>query len=156
MASAQVTLRLQGSMASAVAHGHLGRLRQEMVERGNRVRNAAVRLAPRDTGALAGSITMEVVSGPEGPVVRVGSNLPYARFVHDGTGIYGPRGVPIRPVRARMLAWPVVNNRYRQTGGSRRYKGGRTQRYAFAKQVRGVPPRPFLRDALKAAGVVIR
>jgi len=92
---------------------------------------------------------MQTVDGL--PAAVIGTNLEYGLFVHEGTGIYGPRRAPIRPKRARWLRWPVKNNAYRLTGGNRRYQGGATARYAFAKKVKGVPPRPFLRQALRAA-----
>jgi phage gpG-like protein len=72
-----------------------------------------------DTGKLRNSITADEAT----PVsIRVGTNLNYARWFQEGTGIYGPRGEPIRPVRAKALAF-----------------GGH-----FFKSVKGQPPRPFL------------
>jgi hypothetical protein len=38
-------------------------------------------------------------------VVNVGSNLYYAPWVEEGTGIYGPKGQPIVPTHAKVLAW---------------------------------------------------
>jgi phage gpG-like protein len=103
-------------------------------------------LAPVDQGQLRSSLTMEMDEERGLPVVRVGTNVKYAIWVHEGTGIYGPRKTPIRPVRARVLRWPVKNN----TGsGRRRYRGGATENYAYAKQVKGSPGRPFLTKALK-------
>src|SRR5689334_13896829 len=39
------------------------------------------------------------------PAFRVGSNLKYARYVHDGTGIFGPKHHLITPTHAQVLAW---------------------------------------------------
>ena len=119
----------------------------EMLRRGNRVLNQARRNAPVDEGRLRASLSLQMRQEISGPTAVVGSNLEYSVFVHEGTGIYAGRGM-IRPRSSRFLSWPVKNNSGR---GNRRYRGGRTQSRAFAKAVRGVPPRPFLRDALSAA-----
>lgn len=117
--------------------------------RANRVLNAARRNAPVDEGRLRGSLSLRMQAGPGGePIGVVGSNLRYAIFVHEGTGIYAGRGF-IRPRRARVMRWPVKNN---SGVGRRRFRGGSTARYAYATKVRGVKGRPFLRDALQAAG----
>jgi hypothetical protein len=61
----------------------------------------------------------------------------YARWVHNGTGIYGPRHRPIKPKRAKAL----------------RFKGRRFGKsgWVYARQVKGMKPNPFLEDALIAA-----
>jgi hypothetical protein len=90
--------------------------------------------APVDQGPLRSSISADVQTGEARGEVRgtVGSRLPYAIWQEDGTGIYGPRGVPIRPKRARFLRFIP--------------KGGND--YVFARQVRGVRPQRYLRRAL--------
>lgn len=102
------------------------------------VRTAAVRRCPVDTGDLRGSIAVEMT----GNTARVGSRLRYAIFVHNGHGDIYPR-------RASILRWPNTNNRYKQTGGNRRYSGGKTASYIYARHVRPVAGRPFLLDAAK-------
>jgi len=86
-----------------------------------------------DTGALSASIEITQTMVDGAIAFQVGSKLPYARYVHEGTGIYGPKGQMIKPVRAKALRW-------RGPGGD----------VIFAKQVRGIKPNPFLRDALIA------
>ena len=111
---------------------------RDMVRRGQRVKRRAqqiVRARAYDTGRLHRSIGVRVGAERGEIVVTVGSPLEYARWVHDGTGIYGPRGRPIRPVRAKVLVFTP--------------KG--SNQVVAAKQVRGTPPVPFLRDALAAA-----
>ncbi len=98
-----------------------------------RTANAARAGAPVDTGHLRASIDTSVRTTSTRVIGRVSSPLDYARFVHDGTGIYGPRRRPIRPKRAKMLAF--------------RPKGGRT--VVFAREVKGTKPRPFLLRALR-------
>lgn len=117
--------------------------------RANRVLNAARRGAPVDTGRLRASLTVTFNRGPGGePVARIGSNEPHAIWVHEGTGIYGPRHAMIHPRRGRFMVWPAINN---SGSGNRRYAGGKTQFYVFARQTRGMPGRPFLLNALDAA-----
>jgi hypothetical protein len=59
----------------------------------------------------------------------------YAIWLHEGTGIYGPSGRPITPKSGKFLVW----------------KDADTGQTIFAKKVRGIRPRPFLRNALDAA-----
>lgn len=109
----------------------------------------AKRLAPKDTATLSRSITLEISLRNGAPVVAVGSNLEYAIYVHEGTGLWSTRGPrPIVPVRAKALRWAKVNN---SGQGRRRYKGGKTAAYVFSKRSAGSPPKPFLRDALPKA-----
>lgn len=117
-----------------------------MRRRANNVRNTARRLAPVDNGTLKNSITMQITSEAGELVARVGTNIKYARFVHDGTGLYGPRKQVIRPRQAKALRWKVG-----AVVGAPGRASKRTVGYAFAKFVRGSKPNPFLRNALKAA-----
>lgn len=88
-----------------------------------------------DTGRLRASIATVVVYRNGDPVVLIGTNVRYARWVHDGTGIYGPHHTPIVPRRAKFL-------RFRPRGSSR---------YVYARSVKGMRPNPFMRNALPAA-----
>lgn len=131
------------SMAIAVSE-------KDLRVRANRVLNAARRDCPVDEGRLRSSLTIEYSMQGQNPVARIGSNLPYAIFVHEGTGLFGPRGAYIYPRKATLLRWPVKNNA--GGGARRRFKGGKQDQWAFAKRVAGSPGRPFLRNALPAAG----
>jgi len=64
------------------------------------------------------------------PVAIVSAGFP-AIYIHDGTGIYGPKKQPIVPVNARVLRFRI---------------GGRT---VFAKSVKGIKPKPFFTKAIK-------
>jgi len=68
------------------------------------VRRARER-APRRTGALADGVEYQVNDGPAGPQVTVTCAEDYGRYQDEGTGVYGPLGVPIVPVTASVLAW---------------------------------------------------
>lgn len=149
---AEVRVRLNASELQRVFTSPQGPVVLDLYKRANRVKNQAVRNLTAqkavDTGRLRASVTVEMSVEAGKPLARIGTNLPYGRYVEEGTGIYGPRGRPIRPRSARVLRWPKVNN----TGkGRRRYKAGKTAAYAFAPQVKGMRPRPWLRPALAAA-----
>jgi HK97 gp10 family phage protein len=97
------------------------------------VEREARRLAPKRTGELQRSINGTTVRRGKKIVGRVEATAPHARFVHEGTGLYGPKKQLIFPKRARVLSWvdPASNQR------------------VFARYVRGMRPRPFLKDALR-------
>ena len=128
-----------------------GAVAKALLRRGLLVETAAKRNldgnanAPKrvDTGRLRSSIatTLSIEDGK--PVVSVGTNVFYARFVHDGTGIYGPRHRIITPVRRRVMRFkPKV-----LLPGRRRGRGG----FVYTRRVIGMRPNHFLRDALQAA-----
>lgn len=56
-----------------------------LVKRVNRVKNGARARCPVDTGNLRGSITSEIRQTSSGLIGRVGTNVPYAIYVHEGT-----------------------------------------------------------------------
>jgi hypothetical protein len=141
------TVKLDQSALRALLDSPQGPVWSDIQRRTNRVLNQARRNAPVDEGRLRASLAMEMRSQDGSPVGRVGSNLDYALYVHEGTGIEAGRGY-IVPVRGRVLRWPAKNN---SGAGARRYKGGATAAYVYAKRSRGVKARPFLRDALSAA-----
>lgn len=116
----------------------------------DRVRNAAVRMAPRDTGALAASIEATVAVYGNTIVGRVGSRLEYAIYVNLGTGIHGPKRKVIRPVSAKALKFRPS----RAHGPFRRGARGNVAPekrgpYIFAAYVKGSPRNPFLIEALE-------
>jgi hypothetical protein len=85
------------------------------------------------TGQLRASITVELIYKRTFPASRIGTRVAYARYVHDGTGLYGPRHRMIRPVRRQVLRWAG--------------RGG----FVYSKYSRGMRPSNFLTDALPAA-----
>ncbi len=119
-----------------------GGVARDLLRRGLRVETQAKRNlggvdGPKriDTGRLRASINTQLVTRNGEPAVIVGTNVFYARFVHGGTGLYGPRGRKITPKRAKRL-------RFRPHGSGR---------YVYARSVRGMKPNHFLTNALRAA-----
>ena len=124
-----------------------GPVAKDLIKRAIRVESAAkknISSNPKrvDTGRLRASITWELRMVGSTPTVRIGTNVKYARFVHDGTGIFGPYSEVIRPKGKKALRWKS------KTYGA---KSGKNAGYVFAKYTIGMKPNPFLKNALKAA-----
>jgi bacteriophage HK97-gp10 putative tail-component len=91
-----------------------------------------------DTGHLRASISVQLHKKSTRTLfVRVGTNLRYATWVHDGTGLYGPLHRVIRPKTKRYL----------------RFKPHGSNKYVYAKFVKGMRPNPFLANAIFAARI---
>jgi len=142
---AEVVLSFNGAELMSLLRSPSGGVMIDLQRRANRILNAARSTVPVDQGHLRASLHSEPITIDGNPGYRIGSPLEYAIYVHEGTGIYG-KGAPIKP-RGRYLVWPAKNN---SGQGNRRYSGGKTSKFIFAKEVRGSPGRPFLKDALQA------
>lgn len=116
----------------------------------------------RRTGTLGRSITVGKVQESTGySYVEVGTNLHYARYVEEGTGIYGPKNAKIVPKTAKALAWRSMGKR---TGpgalliasGMKRRKGKFAANKAkdvymnFAMSVKGMKPWHYMQKAFEA------
>lgn len=123
----------------AILQSPSGGLARDMMKRGLRVQTRA-RLnllhSPRrvDTGRLIASIEVHLIVFHGYPAVSVGTDVEYALFVHEGTGIYGPRHHMITPKHGKFLVFR-----------------GKDGNLVFARRVKGMPPNPFLANALSAA-----
>lgn len=84
-----------------------------------------------DSGLLRASIATQLGTNGDGLAMRVGSGLYYALWVHDGTGIHGPRGMRIYPKKAKFLHWKT------KAGAS-----------VFRRSTAGMKPNPYLKNAL--------
>lgn len=123
-----------------------GPVAKDMLIRGYRVQAAARKnlgggvSGPKriDTGKLRASISVQLKRKATNIItVRIGTNVEYAIWVHDGTGLYGPMGRPIRPKTARYL----------------KFKPRGANEFVYAKQVKGMRPNRFLADAMHAARI---
>lgn len=131
-----------------VAINHLlnstaGGVTRDMLRRGHRVEAAAKRKVKADHGRLRSSIHTSLThyNGVQG--VQVGSNLKYALWVHQGTGIYGPHGMVIRPTSKRVMVF--TPRKFNAKG--RRIKAGKV----YIRMSRGQHANPYLKEALIAA-----
>lgn len=136
MANVRVSQRLAAQILAASQDP----IARDMMRRGKNVESAAKRrisVSPKrvDTGRLRASIDTVPIKRAGMPGARIGSKVKYALWVHEGTGLYGPKHARIRPKRARYL----------------RFKPRGARRFIFRKSVKGMRPNPYLRDALPFA-----
>lgn len=89
-----------------------------------RAREHAWEAAPYRTGDLRASLTVQEL---DAETVAMGTNLEYAIFVHQGTGLWGPFKRRITPIRKKALYWPGAAHP--------------------VKSVQGQRPQPFLQTA---------
>jgi hypothetical protein len=139
-----VTHKLNTSAVHALLTSPQGGVVKDLIRRGLLVESRAKRnlgSGPKrvNTGRLRSSITTTLVMTNGKPGVRVGTSLKYAIYVHEGTGLYGPKHKMIVPVNKKVLRW--------KTKGKKGGKGG----YTFSMKSSGMRPNPFLKNALKAA-----
>lgn len=128
------TFQLDGAALQQALSGRGGPVFQAAQRAGARVRDKAkLNLTESQlvrTGVLRNSIESETAVRSDGVVSRVGTNVPYSIFVHEGTS------GPIVPRTARVL-------RFKGRGGA----------FTFAPSVQGTREtgrfRPFLVDALR-------
>lgn len=146
MATAHVTHKLNTQAIQALLSGDEGPVARTLLVRGYRVQSRAKQnlggatgSGPKrvDTGRLRASISTQLVRRAGYPAVRIGTNVKYAMWVHDGTGLFGPKHAYIYPKTKRYL----------------RFKPKGAQGYVYAKRVKGMKPNPFLLDALEAANL---
>lgn len=104
-----------------------------LAQRAQGVLRDASLYAPSRTGALRASLKASRVTRESESVlsVRVGSDLDYALWVEEGTGIYGPSRAPIEARGKAMV-----------------FEG--SYGLVFASRVAGQRPRHFLAKALRA------
>jgi hypothetical protein len=131
-------------MASALSTG-AGRYADRL---GRTIANTAKEYAPVDEGRLRASITHIVTMTPNSAIIRVGSPLQYAKWIHEGTGIYGPHKTPIVPVTAKALKFRAGKMMGPLPAGVKNLPKNK-RGFVFAKSVKGVPPTPFLTNAMK-------
>lgn len=142
-----VTTEIHHDAVVAFLYGPNGPMVRRVRHWGENVHAAAVRRAPRDTGLLANSGSVRVGVAPGFVFAVIAFRTHYARYVARGTGIYGPKGRPIRPVTARALRFEPG----RAIGPLRRgaqHPAPGDRGTVFAASVKGSPPNPFLEDAL--------
>jgi len=140
--TAHLSHRIDDRAIQALLTSPQGGVIKDLLRRGLKVESKAklnLQSDPRrvNTGRLRGSIRTTLVSVAGKPAVRVGTTVFYALYVHDGTGLYGPKHSLIYPRKKKVLRWKASYGK----------KGG----YAYARYTRGMRPNPFLKNALSAA-----
>ena len=100
-------VRLDQSQINQLLRGPSGPVVQQVTSYSRRTANRAKQRVGVDTGRLRSSISHTVNVEGKKVVGRVGSVVQYARYHHEGTGIYGPKRKPITPVKAPFLVFPA-------------------------------------------------
>lgn len=142
MARVSYTQTLDAAALKRFLASPRGGLARDLLRRGFKVATAAKRnlaggaSGPKriDTGRLRSSIGPPRLTTRNGELaVLVGTNVFYAVYVHNGTGVHGPRRQPIRPRFKKLLKFKIGN------------------KTIYAKQVQGMEPNRFLSRALREA-----
>ena len=115
----RAALMLKRRLALALAGAHVSAVEAD-----------AKRRAPLRTGRLRDSIRAYLAGTGRGVIE---ATAPYANYLHEGTGIYGPAGtlIVIEPRGKRALHWPGAAHPVRRV------------------RQRGIRPRDFLRHAVR-------
>lgn len=125
----------------------IGDLHDPLREAQVRVIGEAKRLVPRKTGNLGRSIVPGYLRA-DSASVEVRAN--YARYVEEGTGLYGPRKQRIVPKNKKALRWNGGGPSKVRLSDRSRTKGGVAQADAIlATSVKGRKATPFLEPAVK-------
>lgn len=131
MSTAEV--RVNDAVIQKMLRSPKGQVARGILKIGKKVERKAKRLVPVDHGVLRNSINTELIIR-RGPVARIGTKTKYALYVHEGTGLYGPKHMLIRPKHGKVMVFT-----------SRKTKG-----LVFAQSTKGMKGTPYLRDALIA------
>jgi hypothetical protein len=132
----------QGAI-NAMFRNPVGGLARDMLRRGLKVETAAKRNlggangAPRriNNGVLRDTTQARPVLWKGLPAARIGTPVWYARLVHNGTGLFGPKKRKITPKAKKAL----------------RFKPKGSAQVIIRRSVQGMEANPFLKDALPAA-----
>jgi hypothetical protein len=124
-----------------------GPMARHLLKQGIRVQSGARKnlnggvSGPRriNTGLLRSTLSTQLGVDSDGLVVRVGSKLKYALFVHEGTGLYGPKRQVIRPKNGKFLVFKSKKSKA---------KSGKWKGKVVVPYVKGIKPNRFLTTAL--------
>jgi len=117
-----ITVKINTHLAQDIA----GAVKSGMTNLVAQIESRAVKEAPVKTANLVRKITSDVSSDGTKGVVTSGAS--YSRYVHEGTGLFGPQKKPIVPTTKKALFWPGAKHP--------------------VKSVKGMRPNPFFARAL--------
>lgn len=140
------TVRLDRRAVEAYLRGSTGPVAADLLRRGRQVEAEAKRLCPVDTNRLRSSIGHQLITDGGALSVRVGTNVDYALFVHEGTR---PHIIRPRTKKALAFVWPNAPGNI-AAGRPKRSKRGKSGPFVVLAYVQhpGTRARPFLVDAL--------
>lgn len=133
MASPVVTLELDTNDFQRLRRALPGKAEKAVAKKGALIERRAVLNAPFDTQDLINSSVLLLTGSGFNRQAEIAFRAKHAIFVHEGTGIFGPKGRPIEitPVNAQALFWPGAAHPVKRV------------------VIKGMEPRPFLRDAFE-------
>lgn len=102
-------------LASKLKGDVQGARRAGMINIVTEVESRARKYAPVKTSNLANSGTSDV--NADGSVGTISFIAPYAKYVHEGTGLYGPHKTKIVPKAKKALYWPGAAHPIRAVKG---------------------------------------
>ncbi|MEU4228310.1 hypothetical protein AB0F17_28785 [Nonomuraea sp. NPDC026600] len=146
---ARVRVRLNQAAYRELVNGPAGPVVRQAERIGRRTVNQAKKNVKVDDGHLRTSIDHNVTVFPGRVVMRAGSPLDYGLYLHEGTGLYGPKRRvirPLNPAKTKALRFEVKGT---GRGGRGLAKGNRP--VVFAKFVRGIKPDKWLVRAFRDA-----
>lgn len=126
MARVRIIHKLNPAATRQLLSSGSGGLAKNMLKRGHRVASFAKKFAPVRTGRLRSSVNVVLISVNGYPGVAVGTNVKYAKFVHDGRRAFRAKPGKVLVFKAK----------------------GRGNKMVFTKKVKATKPNPFLKDAL--------
>lgn len=127
--------------------GPAGQPARQVADYTRRSANAARAGAPVDTGKGRASIRDDLAVHNGKIIGRIFMDW-HMWFQHEGTGVYAGNG-PITPKNGKYLVFPASRGIGPLPKGRKHSsRGGRP--LVFAKKVKGVPPNPFLLNAIRA------
>lgn len=130
----EITLRLDTKELEKLRHVLPARAEAGLKKTALLIEGYAVAEAPAQTDNLQNSGTTSFTGSGFLTEARVTFAAPYAAYVHEGTGIYGPEQRRIEPKDAKALAF---------------YIG---EKLVFTRSVKGQKGQPFLKKAFEHHG----
>lgn len=137
-AGARARVTLNAAQLREIRTGRSGPVFAEISKQTRKVQTRAKRNVKFDEGHLRNSVDKSVGVFGSRVIGRVGTGVIYGLYLHEGTGIYGPTGAPIRPVHRQFLRFEVKSGT--SAVGSRPV--------VFARSVKGVRGDKWLVRAL--------
>lgn len=114
----EITMTLSpdvGRLMKRITDNSVGARRAGMTNWLTTVEAVAVKDAPKRTSNLARTRTTNV--NEDGSRGTLAFTAPYAGYVHEGTGLYGPHKTKIVPKDKKALFWPGASHPVRSTRG---------------------------------------
>lgn len=145
---ASVTVVLDNAAIQSIFQSPTGMTARYLIRRGAVIQSRARRnldggtgSGPKrvDTGLLRSTIYSELVTVNGNLRIRVGSRRHYAYFVHEGTGIYGPKKTKIFPKTSKVMVWKSAMYGH---------KKGKFVGKVTARSTKGMRGNKFLTEAL--------